>query len=137
MTYLLDTDTLSNLMSRSPSPALIRRIATVPDILQFTSSISLGELLVGAYRLPPERGAELAARLDAVLPAEARVLPFDAGAARIYGSIRAYLEGSGQRIGDADTAIAAIALQRGLMVVTGNVRHFSRVPDLTVENWLV
>jgi predicted nucleic acid-binding protein len=35
-----------------------------------------------------------------------------------------------------DLRIASIALSRGLVVVTGNVRHFSRVPDLRVENWL-
>jgi tRNA(fMet)-specific endonuclease VapC len=35
-----------------------------------------------------------------------------------------------------DLRIASIALSRGLVVVTGNVRHFSRVPDLKVENWL-
>ncbi len=34
-------------------------------------------------------------------------------------------------------SIASIALSRGLTVVTGNVRHFARVPDLAVENWLV
>ena len=39
-------------------------------------------------------------------------------------------------IGDADLRIASIALDRDLAVVTGNVRHFEKVPGLAVENWL-
>jgi len=46
------------------------------------------------------------------------------------------LEQRGTPIGDADLRIAAIALSRGLIVVTGNVREFQRVPGLQVENWL-
>ena len=65
------------------------------------------------------------------------VLPFDEGAARQYGQLRAQLEQQGTPIGDADMRIAAIALANDLTVVTGNVRHFERVPSLVVENWLV
>ena len=65
------------------------------------------------------------------------ILPFDAGAARRYGEIRAQLERQGTMLGDADLCIASIALARDLTIVTGNVRHFQRVPGLSVENWLV
>lgn len=64
------------------------------------------------------------------------VLPFDASAARRYGEVRAELERRGTPIGDADLRIASIALDRDLTVVTGNVRHFEKVPGLAVENWL-
>ena len=65
------------------------------------------------------------------------IVPFDAPAAEIYASLRARLEREGRRLADLDLMIAAICLARGLTLVTGNVRHFSRVPDLRVENWLV
>lgn len=65
------------------------------------------------------------------------ILSFDVDAARIYGELRATLEGQGTPIGDADMRIASIALANDLAVVTGNVRHFARVPELIVENWLV
>jgi predicted nucleic acid-binding protein len=45
--YLLDTDILSNLMRRSPSSALVARVARVPPEEQFTSSITLGESSMG------------------------------------------------------------------------------------------
>ncbi len=133
--YLLDTDVLSSLLRRRPSAVLIARLATVPVEQQFTSSITLGELLYGAYRLP-ERATLLAERIEAHLLSNLVVLPFDSPAARRYGEIRAQLERRGTLIGDADLRIAAIALTHRLVMVTGNVRHFARVPGLQVENWL-
>ena len=54
----------------------------------------------------------------------------------IRAAAGAYLEAQGTPIGHPDTQIAAIALANDLTVVTGNVRHFQRVPGLAVENWL-
>lgn len=136
MKYLLDTDTLSGLMRSAPSPALLRRVASTPAEEQVTSSITLGELLYGAHRLG-ERAASLFDRIDEAVAANLPVLPFDERAAQEYGRLRAHLEGQGSPIGDADMRIASIALSHGLIVVTGNVRHFERVPSLPVENWLV
>jgi tRNA(fMet)-specific endonuclease VapC len=45
-------------------------------------------------------------------------------------------EREGRRLDEPNLRIASIALSRGLTVVTGNVRHFSLVPGLKVENWL-
>ena len=64
------------------------------------------------------------------------MLPFDSQAARRYGKVRAELEHVGTPLGDADLRIGAIALSHRLAVVTGNVRHFQRIPRLDVENWL-
>lgn len=135
MKYLLDTDILSNLIKRRPSTSLIARMATVPPVDQATSSITFGELLFGAYRLGAE-GETLLARMSRVLSANLPVLPFDRTAAWEYARVRAHLERQGTTSGEADLRIAAIALARDLVVVTGNVRHFERVPDLKIENWL-
>jgi predicted nucleic acid-binding protein len=133
--YLLDTDILSNLMKSRPSTSLIARMGSVPSEQQFTSSITLGELVYGAHRRP-EHTASLLRQIEATLPSARSILPFDAAAAQHYGASRAYLEQRGTPIADADLRIAAIALAHGLTLVTGNVRHFERVPDLVVENWL-
>ena len=135
MTYLLDTDTLSNLLKRIPSTRLIAKLASVPAEQQFTSSITLGELVYGAYR-QRTRTDVLLEQVDRVLLPNRRILPFDAAAARHYGELRTELERQGTPLADADLRIAAIALARSLTVVTGNVRHFQRVPGLPVENWL-
>lgn len=136
MKYLLNTDTLSGLMRNAPSPALLRRVALTPAEEQATSSITLGELLYGAHRLGG-RTAGLLGRIEETITANLPVLPFDERAAREYGQLRAHLEQQGTPIGDADMRIAAIALTHDLVVVTGNARHFERVPSLAVENWLV
>ena len=133
--YLLDTDILSNLAKRTPSTALVAKLASVPREAQFTSSITLGEMFYGAYRLP-EYTSLFLERLERVLLPNLSVLPFDVAAAHRYGEVRAELERRRTPLGEADLRIGAIALTRGLTVVTGNVRHFQRIPDLTVENWL-
>ena len=134
--YVLDTDILSNLMRRTPSTTLIAKLASVSPIMQFTASITLEELVYGARRLGP--GAEaMLTRIESRMPAHLPVLSFESDAAFRYGEVRAELERRGTPIGDADVRIAAIALARGFIVVTGNVRHFQRVPGVTVENWLV
>ncbi len=135
MKYLFDTDTLSELLRRAPRPALLRRLAATPLEEQTTSSITVGELLYGAFRLP-ERAADLAGRIERLILPNVRVLPFDTEAARRYGALRAELERRGTPIGDADMRIASIALSNQLTIVTGNLRHFQRVPDVAVENWI-
>jgi tRNA(fMet)-specific endonuclease VapC len=53
-----------------------------------------------------------------------------------YAEIRTYLESQGTPIGGNDLLIAAHAISLNLIVITNNVREFSRVPNLQVENWL-
>ncbi len=133
--YLLEMDIPSNLAKRTPSNAPVARLASVPREAQFTSSITLGEMFCGAYRLPEPTNL-FQERLDTVLLPNLSVLPFDVAAAHRYGEMRAELERRGKPLGEADLKIGAIALTRGLTVVTGNVRHSQRTLDLSVENWL-
>lgn len=52
-----------------------------------------------------------------------------------FGQIKANLEERGCRIADADIIIAATALESGITLVTGNLKHFSRVDGIKLENW--
>jgi predicted nucleic acid-binding protein len=131
--YCFDTDTLSAVIRRDPPLSLIRRLARTPPEEQFTTAVTLGELLYGAAR---RGGATLTQKVRELVIDALPVLPFDERAAEAYGPLRARLESDGRRLDEPDLRIASIALSRGLAVVTGNVRHFSRVPDLKVENWL-
>jgi len=62
--------------------------------------------------------------------------PWDQDAAKHYGYIRALLKKQGNPIGNNDLLIAAHARSRAAVLVTNNVREFTRVPDLSVENWV-
>jgi tRNA(fMet)-specific endonuclease VapC len=131
--FCFDTDVLSAVMGKAPSLPLVRRLARTPPEQQFTTAVTLGELLYGAAR----RGsAQLEREVRELILGALPVLPFDAAAAEIYGRLRARLEAEGRRLDEPDLRIASIALSRDLIVVTSNVRHFGRVPDLKVENWL-
>jgi len=61
--------------------------------------------------------------------------PFDDAAALLYGEIRAKLSQVGRVIGPYDLQIAAIALAKGLILVTHNTEEFSRVDGLKLEDW--
>ena len=132
--YLFDTDSLSQVLRRSPSPSFIARLATTPIEHQFTTAITVGEMVYGAHR--SARRDELLSQLQTRVWPNITILAFDRAAAETYGGLRAELERAGGPIGEPDTRIAAIAIARNLTVVTGNVRHFNRVPGLAVENWL-
>ena len=54
-----------------------------------------------------------------------------------FGKIKAELEISGSRLPDADIIIASTALESGMTLVTGNTKHFSRIPELKLENWFL
>ena len=131
--YCFDTDVLSAVMRRDPPMHLVRRLAATPPDEQATTAVTLGELLYGAAK----RGSpSLAARVRDLVTSALFVLPFDEPAAEVYGALRASLEAAGTRLAEPDLRIASIALAREVVLVTGNVRHFARVPGLEVENWL-
>ncbi|MGH3937995.1 MAG: PIN domain-containing protein [Pseudonocardiaceae bacterium] len=131
--YCFDTDILSATIKPAPPLHLIRRLATVTPREQFTTSTTVGELVYGARRVGRE---ELSARVEQVIRSAQTVLPFDTLAARTFGVLKATLERSGTPLAEPDLRIASIALARGLILVTRNVRHFQRVSELTVENWI-
>ena len=132
--YCFDTDVLSAVIRRDPPLHLIRRLARTPATEQCTTVITVGELVYGIER----RGSPgLAARVNDLIASAGAILAFDEIAARHYGEIRAELERAGRRLAEPDLRIATIALANDATLVTGNLRHFARVPGLRVENWLV
>lgn len=128
MAYLFDTDAISEVLKPRPALAYIAWLSEISREDQFASAVSLGELYQGAYR-SQAKARHLTNIRERVVPA-LTVLPFDADVARVFGEMSALLEQRGQRLADADSQIAATALHHGLVLVTGNLRHFERVPGL-------
>ena len=129
--FLLDTNVLSDLV-RNPQGRTARRLAEHGDDSVVTSILVAAELRYGVAK---RKLALLAEQVEAVLGA-IEVLPFEPPADAAYGELRATLEEAGRTIGGMDLLIAAHALAIGHVLVTDNVREFSRVPGLSVENWL-
>ena len=132
--YLFDTDTIIALMKEKGKGALAKKIDDISFYQQFLSSITLSELVYGAYCSDREK-YHLGMIRDELL-CNVQIVSFDIPAAYQAGKLRAALRNQGNPISFPDLPIAAIALARNLTLVTGNVRHFERVPDLLVENWI-
>jgi tRNA(fMet)-specific endonuclease VapC len=129
--YLLDTNIL--IAALKGRPEVQQRLESVPLSSMRLSAIVLGELEFGAEK--SEHGERNRARL-ATLVQRLPLVGIDSDTTRHYAQIRTRLERQGTPIGANDTWIAAQALAIDATLVTDNEREFSRVPGLTVENWL-
>ncbi len=132
--YLFDTDCLSNILKKAPSPLLIKKLESLPKGLQFTTSINVSEIYFGAYR-SRNQDKILKAYEDKVFP-NVNILPFDTDSGKIYGRLKALLEKRGLSKNEPDLMIAAIAIQHDMILVTGNKRHFMNIPGLNIEDWI-
>jgi tRNA(fMet)-specific endonuclease VapC len=97
------------------------------------TAISIAELAHGAHR--SQRAADNLARLDVLLAALV-ILPFDEFAARRFGAIKAGLERTGSLLHDLDVQIASIAIEQNAPLLTHNQKHFARIENLFIEDWL-
>lgn len=131
MIYLLDTNVISD-MVRNPRGSAATALSERDDTEVATSVIVAGELRYGCHK----KGSHLLTERVEALLAEVSVLSVDAETAAEYGRIRAHLEARGQMIGGNDLWIAAHAISREAVLVSGNSREFKRVPGLQLENWL-
>lgn len=129
--YLLDTNILIDISRGNLKHAY--NLMTSSDASLFkVPSIVKAELLVGANK--SKNPEEMRFRVETLLlPFE--ILPFDEKCAVHYANIRAILESQGLTIGPNDYLIAATALAYSAILVTNNVKEFSRVPGITLESW--
>ncbi len=135
MGLLIDSTVFIGAERRSRSPSGL--IADLLDRFGRTelaiSVVSAGELFHGCWRADsPARRARREEFVEAILAAVPAV-PVTLGVARVYGEVDALLTAAGDRLPTSDLLIACTALSRGDDVVTGNPRHFRRVPGLTVH----
>ena len=133
--FIFDTDIYTNVMRKVPSETLLNLLKKVPRRDQFTTTITIAEVYYGVMKAS-NRPRLLKLFEDVLLP-RATILPFDFSAAKKYGEIRNFLEKQGTPLAHADLQIASITLSMNMTLITGNLKHLQRVPQLTVENWLI
>ena len=121
--FLIDTDVLSALRKRERSRSIVRWLASQRTGDLYLSVVSIGEIERGIEKQRhrnPDFADTLGTWLDDVIRLYGdRILPVDLPTARRWGRLS---QAMGRQ--DADLLIAASALERGLIVVTRNVRHF-------------
>ena len=131
MRYMLDTNICIYVIKHKPETVFQKLQNTNPEDVCI-SSVTYAELVHGVEKSAAVEKNRLALSM---LLANMEILDFDVDAADCYGKIRAVLEKKGTPIGPLDMMIAAHAQSLGYTVVTNNVKEFSRVSALKMENW--
>jgi len=129
---LLDTDTISfHLKGKATVTAQIDAYLLEYDALNI-SVVTYYEIMNGLLYLDARRQLKDFEKLVSV----SRIFPLTIEIALRAAEIFADLRRSRQEIGHTDVLIAATALHHGLIVVSNNQSHFSRITDLPLDNWL-
>lgn len=130
--YMLDTNICIYVL-KNHSDKLRHKFKAIKNIC--VSSVTYGELCFGIENGNCSLREARWEQLD-IFTQRLLIDPWDKDAARHYGIIRALLKNQGNLIGNNDLLISAHARSMNAVLVTNNVREFSRVPDLSIENWM-
>ncbi|EKD70224.1 MAG: hypothetical protein ACD_46C00598G0005 [uncultured bacterium] len=130
--YLLDTNICIYIAKQKPI-SVLKRFEKIEIGEVAISTITYGELLYGAEKSQhPKKAKQALMELSSLIPS----LPLTINVGEQYAKIRCILEKKGKPIGNNDLWIASHALALKVILVTNNLKEFSRVPHLKVENWI-
>ena len=132
--FLLDTNVVSELTKPQPNAGVLQALAQ-HEAACAISAPTLEELVFGCHRLPAGARRDWLRRWVQGLPARLPVMSFDEAAAIWLGAERARLAALGRPAPRTDGEIAAVAVSRGLILVTRNQRDFAVYTGLTTSNW--
>ena len=128
MRYLLDADwAIFALGGREPEASALDRLVTAEGV--GISWVTVGEIYEGAFD-KPDTQEELAIYRKFLRPLS--VLDFNAPIMELFARVRAELRQQGQRIPDIDLLAGVTAVHYDLTVLTYNVRHFGRIPGISI-----
>lgn len=131
MKYLLDTNICVYWLKGNEH--IEQKVLSVGIDNIFISFVTVSELYYGAYK--SERVDENLAMMRK-LTDRIDVIDSDDAISKAFGNLKASLENAGLIIDDADMFIAACALVHGLTMVTNNTKHFKRIKELKLDNWI-
>jgi predicted nucleic acid-binding protein len=128
--FLLDTDTI--IYNLKGNEAVKKNLQKHLEAPMKISVVTLMEMYFGAYK-----SKNVAANLAKVRTMENsfEIISTGGESAEIFGMLKASLEKSGTPLDDLDLIVASCALTHNLILVTNNVKHFSRVEGLKLTNW--
>lgn len=129
MQYMLDTNTISDLMKARPE--VVERVKATSMAVMCMSVITEAELFYGLAKRPEAKRLHMAAQ---ELMRRIDVLPWTSATAQRYAAVRADLERQGKTLAPLDLLIAAHALEAGLTLVSRD-KVFGQVDGLVVQDW--
>jgi toxin FitB len=134
VSYLIDTNVVSELVRPKPNAAVLNWFANTPDEALFLSALTLGEIRKGVEKLkdiPRREKLRLWLEHDLRTWFGPRILPIDASVADYWGRLLAQATRPMPAI---DSLLAATARHHGLRLVTRNTRDFDDYAGLEVIN---
>lgn len=138
MSFLLDTNVVSEWAKPRPAPSVVSWVSNVDEDRVYMSVVTLGELRHGIERLPAGRRRHHLdewLRHDLRARFEGRVLPIDDAIAETWGVIVARREAMGRPIGAMDAFMAATAEVHALTLVTRNAADFRSSVRAVFDPW--
>ncbi len=138
MSFLLDTNVVSEWVKQRPDPGVVTWLAEVDEDRVFLSVVTLAELRYGIDRLADgnrRRRLDVWLRDEIPLRFQGRLLPVDQAIAESWGQLVAQREAAGRRIAVIDAFIAATANVHGLKLVTRNESDFRSAVNEIINPW--
>jgi tRNA(fMet)-specific endonuclease VapC len=130
--YLLDTDTCIYWLNGQSS--VRERLLAIGWDQIAVSVITQAELYYGAFK--SSQIESNLARIDTLVN-YLEVLPLSEAVLKRFGALKVDLRRAGHPLPDFDLLIASATLATDRTLVTNNTRHYERIPDLQLDNWLV
>ena len=130
--YMLDTNTCIFVL-KNRTDKLKHKFKAIKSLC--ISSVTYGELYFGIENGEASLREERFSQLD-IFTQRLLIDPWDEEAARHYGFLGALLKREGKPIGNNDLLIGSHARSLNAVLVTNNTKEFSRIPDLTLEDWI-
>jgi toxin FitB len=138
MSFLLDTNVLSEPMKERPNSGVLDWLSRVNEDEVFVSVVTITELRYGVERLATGKRRERLdgwLRKDLISRFEGRILPVDLGIGDACGRLMARSESTGRPIEARDAFIAATAEVHGLTLVTRNTSDFEPTLKAIINPW--
>ncbi len=139
MRYLLDTNVISELVSRQPNEQVMAWLDGIDDQLVYLSVITIGEIKRGIEKLPnSQRKGRLNKWLneELLLRFDDKILSIDLPVMLTWGKLIAKLENQGRALPAIDSLLAATALYHDLNLVTRNEKVFDNTDVVVINPWL-
>lgn len=138
MSYLLDTNVVSEGARRQPNPKVMAWLQGLSVREAYLSALTLGELVQGAVRAPEPRRAVLEGWIENLKQRFAgQILPLDTEVMETWGALTGEALNQGRPLSPLDALLAATALRHSLTLVSRNTAHFRGLPIRLLNPWEV
>lgn len=133
MTYLLDTNTVSELMRANPR-SLSKLKEHSPQTVRIAQPV-IAEISFGLKRLPRSKRTTLLESRWQLYKKELLPIAWNDDVSESFAIIKATLYKRGEPLEDIDIAIAAHAVAHDMCLVTNNTKHIKRIKGLILDDW--